>query len=126
MKYLDYFLIDNPNEFCSKGGHAAYGDAVSICRNSTDYGCQQKTEADDDYITASYSMAYHRVCIKSYECQENLESARYLGTRLIQLDVRIMFYPLLHDIEPCDTDYAFESKKYNRIHKQSIRQYDGQ
>ena len=91
MKYLDYFLIDNPNEFCAKGGHASFGDALNIVRAEDSHFTRAPTHRyknhmvnyDDtdgeDYIQASYFMAYHRVCIKSYECQENLEAARYLG-----------------------------------------------
>ena len=29
-------------------------------------------------------MAYHRVCIKSEECQENLEAARYLADNITE------------------------------------------
>ena len=61
LNYLDYFLKDNPDEFCSKGGHASYGDALNIERSS---------ETDKpEYVESSYFMAYHRVCIKSAECQ---------------------------------------------------------
>ena len=77
-RYLDFFLIDNPNEFCSKGGHASYGDALSIVRKET----SGNGTGPVDYIQATYFMAYHPVCAKSYECQQNLEAARYLGLSL--------------------------------------------
>ena len=77
-RYLDFFLIDNPNEFCSKGGHASYGDALSIVRKDT----TGNGTGPVDYIQATYFMAYHPVCAKSYECQQNLEAARYLGLSL--------------------------------------------
>ena len=89
MGYLDYFLKDNPDEFCSKGGHASYGDALNIERD---------IDNSVDYVESSYFMAYHRVCIKSAECQvskdlyltfywlfflkENLEAARYLADNI--------------------------------------------
>ena len=65
LNYLDYFLKDNPDEFCSKGGHASYGDALNIERNDQ----SDKPE----YVESSFFMAYHRVCIKSAECQVQLK-----------------------------------------------------
>lgn len=38
MKYLPWFLVDNPNMKCAKGGHAAYGTAVKLLRNKTTVG----------------------------------------------------------------------------------------
>lgn len=38
IKYLPWFLIDNPNMMCAKGGHAAYGTAVKLLRNKTAVG----------------------------------------------------------------------------------------
>ena len=60
LGYLDFFLKDNPDEFCSKGGHASYGDALNIERDTDD---------SVGFVESSYFMAYHRVCIKSAECQ---------------------------------------------------------
>lgn len=33
-------------------------------------------------IHATYYMAYHSVCIKSVECQENIEESRYLADNI--------------------------------------------
>ncbi|CAG5080501.1 Oidioi.mRNA.OKI2018_I69.PAR.g9618.t1.cds [Oikopleura dioica] len=68
--YLDYFLLDKPNEFCSKGGYASYSAAVNY------------TMADEvvyDSIAASAYMAYHPVCVDSVDCQANLEMGRELA-----------------------------------------------
>jgi Niemann-Pick C1 protein len=48
---LEYFLADNPNEFCSKGGHASYGDAINYTMDAQDIEFEE--------IKASYYMAYH-------------------------------------------------------------------
>ena len=61
--------MDNPNEFCSKGGHAAYGNAVHRV---------------GEQIDASMYMAYHSICIKSEDCQRNLEEARILADNITQ------------------------------------------
>ena len=72
---LNYWLKDNPNEICSKGGHAAYGNAV-----------HQVTIPGENsaYIDASMYMAYHSICIKSEDCQRNLEEARVLADNITQ------------------------------------------
>jgi predicted RND superfamily exporter protein len=71
--YLDYFLSDKPNEFCSKGGYASYSAAVNY------------TMADEivyDSIQASAFMAYHPVCVDSVDCQANLEMGRELADNI--------------------------------------------
>ncbi|CBY14228.1 unnamed protein product [Oikopleura dioica] len=71
--YLDYFLYDKPNEFCSKGGYASYSAAVNY------------TMADEivyDSIQASAFMAYHPVCVDSVDCQANLEMGRELADNI--------------------------------------------
>jgi Niemann-Pick C1 protein len=45
VHYLSFFLRDNPNEDCPKGGHAAYGQAVE----------------QDSIAGASYFMTYHSI-----------------------------------------------------------------
>ncbi|KAF6030906.1 NPC1 [Bugula neritina] len=52
-EYLDWYLHDNPTAACSKGGHAAYGDAVKLS------GSGSETK-----VGASYYMTYHTVLQK--------------------------------------------------------------
>lgn len=66
---ISSWLIDNPNEICSKGGHAAYGNSVY---------------REEDDIMASQFMAYHSICIKSEDCQRNLEAARVLANNITE------------------------------------------
>ncbi|PAA67812.1 hypothetical protein BOX15_Mlig006344g2 [Macrostomum lignano] len=54
--YLDFFLRDNPGVACAKGGHAAYANAVSLERQSSQPG-SSKVSA----VSASHFMAYHSV-----------------------------------------------------------------
>lgn len=49
--YLPFFLKDNPNEDCPKGGHAAYGNGVELVGGKV--------------AGASYFMTYHSVLKRS-------------------------------------------------------------
>lgn len=78
-KYLPFFLQDNPDEECAKGGHAAYGNAVNI-----------KTQ--DRAIDSSYFMAYHTILKSSSDYYEALRSARKIShniTQMIQANLRL-------------------------------------
>lgn len=47
-KYLPWYLKDNPNDVCTKGGHAAYGSAVKL-----------NTDPKKLIVNSSYFMTYH-------------------------------------------------------------------
>ena len=57
-----------------KGGHASYGDALNYTAAGSEY----------ESIKASYFMAYHSVCIKSVECQENIEMSRLVADNITE------------------------------------------
>lgn len=63
VHYLQFFLQDNPNMLCAKGGHAAYGTAVELLHNNTEIG-------------ATYFMTYHTVLKTSADYIGALKSAR--------------------------------------------------
>jgi len=66
--FVILFFSDNPNEFCSKGGHASYGDAINYTMTFNE--TLNSTGNEYDQIDATYYMAYHSVCITSVACQE--------------------------------------------------------
>ncbi|XP_077969319.1 NPC1-like intracellular cholesterol transporter 1 [Styela clava] len=72
MNYLPWFLKDNPGVECNKGGHAAYGNAVSLGEN----------EDGASVVAGSYFFTYHSICIKSTECTDNLKRARELADNI--------------------------------------------
>lgn len=77
-KYLSYFLQDNPNDNCAKGGHAAYSNALDV------------KEKD---VIASNFMSYHTILKKSSDFTEALKAARKLSkemTETIQNEMRGM------------------------------------
>jgi Niemann-Pick C1 protein len=77
-KYVPYFLLDNPDEECAKGGHAAYNQAVNLYENHK--------------IGASYFMTYHTILKTSEDYYEALKSARKISaniTRTVQASLRL-------------------------------------
>ncbi|XP_076800191.1 NPC1-like intracellular cholesterol transporter 1 [Clavelina lepadiformis] len=93
MKYLPWFLIDNPGLECNKGGHSAYGNAVNITSNYTGSGY--------DVVQSSYFMSYHSVCIKSVDCTENLIKARELADNITKT---------LRAANPANNTYILENE----------------
>lgn len=80
--YLPFFLQDNPDPECAKGGHAAYSSAVNYKEMAS-----HKTE-----VGASYFMAYHTILKTSADYYEALRSARKVSkniTQMIQANLRL-------------------------------------
>lgn len=78
-QYLPFFLQDNPDEQCAKGGHAAYGNAVNV-------------RTQDRTVDSSYFMAYHTILKSSADYYEALRSARKIShniTQMIQANLRL-------------------------------------
>lgn len=68
-KYVSYFLNDNPDSSCAKGGHAAYSAAVNLNKQN---------------VGASYFMTYHTILKTSYDYYESLRSARKISANITQ------------------------------------------
>ncbi|GFR76672.1 niemann-Pick C1 protein, partial [Elysia marginata] len=68
-KYAPWFLKDNPNINCAKGGHAAYGPGVELV-NTTQKG---------ERVGATYFMTYHTILKDSHDFIEALKSARRIS-----------------------------------------------
>ncbi|XP_065167705.1 NPC intracellular cholesterol transporter 1 homolog 1b-like [Atheta coriaria] len=73
-KHLPYFLNDNPDTNCGKGGHPAYGDALNVHVNETGHVT----------IEASYLMSYHSVLKGSKDYYEALKFARKIADNLTE------------------------------------------
>ncbi|KAG5682988.1 hypothetical protein PVAND_012302 [Polypedilum vanderplanki] len=83
-KYVSFFLNDNPDETCAKGGHAAYYSAVNLLEN--------KTQA----VGASYFMTYHTILKTSSDYFEALRAARKVSaniTKTIHASMRLSGRP---------------------------------
>jgi Niemann-Pick C1 protein len=81
--FISFFLQDNPDADCAKGGHAAYSSGVNLrpIQNSVD---------------ASYFMTYHTILKSSEDYYEALRSARKISaniTRTIQASMRLADKP---------------------------------
>lgn len=80
--YLPFFLQDNPDEECAKGGHAAYSNAVN-------YRTPKPNHTD---VQASYFMSYHTILKSSSDYYEALRAARKVShniTQMIQANLRL-------------------------------------
>ncbi|XP_022904065.2 NPC intracellular cholesterol transporter 1 homolog 1b-like [Onthophagus taurus] len=71
-KYLNYFLNDNPDDMCSKAGHASYYDGINYITD----------ENDNSYILQSHVMSYHTVLNTSKDYYEALRYARIIADNL--------------------------------------------
>ncbi|XP_070533114.1 NPC intracellular cholesterol transporter 1-like [Ptychodera flava] len=69
-KYLPYFLEDNPGTECAKGGHAAYGSAVTF---------------EDGRVGATYFMTYHTTLKTSSDFIESLKHARNISANITSM-----------------------------------------
>eukprot|EP00116_Pleurobrachia_bachei_P003400 sb/3463662/ len=84
-KYLSWFLHDNPDlDSCTKGGHAAYGNAVNYTTNSTTGAVSQ--------FTASLFMSYHTTCRNSSDFISAYNQARNLSNLMME-NVNATIYP---------------------------------
>ncbi|KAK7485656.1 hypothetical protein BaRGS_00023105, partial [Batillaria attramentaria] len=69
MKYLPWFLKDNPGLKCAKGGHAAYASAVQVKKNGSDVG-------------ATYFMTYHSILKTSADYINAIKEARRISKNI--------------------------------------------
>ncbi|EFN66499.1 Niemann-Pick C1 protein [Camponotus floridanus] len=75
-KYVSFFLQDNPDETCAKGGHAAYGHGVNYM---TDPNTGMST------VGASYFMAYHTILKTSADYYESMRAARVVAANITDM-----------------------------------------
>ena len=86
---FEWYLLDNPTlDFCTKGGHAAYGNAI----NFTSVTTNKTVGATSTNIHASYFMTYHTTCRNSSDFIKAYERARNL-TEMIKEQVGANVYP---------------------------------
>ncbi|XP_055955668.1 NPC intracellular cholesterol transporter 1 [Patella vulgata] len=69
MKYLPWYLKDNPELKCAKGGHAAYGNAVQL-------------KDGNQSIGATYFMTYHSILKTSKDYIDALKNAREISENI--------------------------------------------
>jgi Niemann-Pick C1 protein len=85
-KFIKFFLDDNPTAICAKAGHAAYGPAVNLKRQSSVL----------NQVESSYFMTYHTILKSSEDYYEALRSARKISaniTRTIHASMRLASRP---------------------------------
>ncbi|GAV02187.1 hypothetical protein RvY_12783 [Ramazzottius varieornatus] len=87
MKYLPFFLSDNPTVACPKGGHARYGSAVELVSHN---GSQPT-------VGASHFATYHTVLKKSAEYTTALKEAHAIADNITaMLGVKVFPYSVFY------------------------------
>ncbi|XP_015181886.1 PREDICTED: Niemann-Pick C1 protein isoform X2 [Polistes dominula] len=76
QRYISFFLEDNADESCAKGGHAAYGHGVNYV---TDPSTGLST------VGASYFMAYHTLLKSSADYYESMRAARLVSANITNM-----------------------------------------
>lgn len=70
-RFLPFFLKDNPNEKCAKGGHAAHGNAVKLSEDQTS-------------VKTSLIMGYHSLLISSDDFIDAMQQAYTITDNITQ------------------------------------------
>lgn len=91
MHYLPWFLKDNPEITCAKGGHAAYAAGVELLDNNT-------------HIGATYFMTYHTILKTSADFIAALEHAREISLNISKTLKANHISDNMHDVYPFDQE----------------------
>ncbi|XP_015594576.1 NPC intracellular cholesterol transporter 1 isoform X2 [Cephus cinctus] len=75
-RYVSFFLEDNPDDKCAKGGHASYSSGVNYWENP-------KTHVSR--VGASYFMAYHTILKSSADYYEAMRAARRVSANITEM-----------------------------------------
>ncbi|KAK2584243.1 hypothetical protein KPH14_006655 [Odynerus spinipes] len=100
-KYVSFFLEDNPDVSCAKGGHAAYGHAVN-------YVTDRNTGLSK--VGASYFMAYHTILKSSADYYESMRAARLVSaniTNMINENLKVLGENRTVEVFPYSVFYVF-------------------
>ncbi|XP_073981176.1 NPC intracellular cholesterol transporter 1 homolog 1b-like [Rhodnius prolixus] len=73
--FLPFFIQDNPDPFCAKAGHAAYGQSLK-------YVLDEKAEP---FVTDSYFMAYHTTLKTSKDFYSAMNMARIIANNITNM-----------------------------------------
>lgn len=73
-KYVSFFLLDNPDDTCPKGGHAAYSYGVNISPIP-----KSKHSAN---VGSSYFMTYHTILKTSFDYYQSMRRARFVAQNI--------------------------------------------
>ncbi|CAF3696663.1 unnamed protein product [Rotaria sp. Silwood1] len=88
QEYLPFFLKDNPNIKCAKGGHAAHGSSVNLYRNQS--------------IETSLIMGYHSLLISSNDFIDAMQQAYSLTSNITNIlknsgyDIEVFPYSIFY------------------------------
>jgi len=78
-RYVPFFLSDNPDGECAKGGHAGYGPGVNYLPMSAPIDSPPLFK-----VGANYFMAYHTILKTSEDYYEAMRAARKIAANITE------------------------------------------
>ncbi|XP_071955334.1 NPC intracellular cholesterol transporter 1-like [Antedon mediterranea] len=103
-KFLPFFLKDNPTVKCSKGGHAAYGAAVT-------FDNKEKTK-----VGATYFMTYHSILKTSSDYISALRNAREVADNITKMMNHTNDDGTYFDVYPYSVIYVYYEQYLTMVH----------
>ncbi|KAK0092687.1 hypothetical protein PV326_000847, partial [Microctonus aethiopoides] len=100
-KYVSFFLNDNPDETCAKGGHAAYKQGVNYITNPAN---------NLSTVGASYFMSYHSILKSSADYYESMREARKVSaniTAMLNENLKLNNQNTTAEVFPYSVFYVF-------------------
>ncbi|XP_074041077.1 NPC intracellular cholesterol transporter 1 isoform X2 [Leptinotarsa decemlineata] len=87
-RYVSFFLRDNPDDTCPKGGHAAYSQGVTFDINYT---------TNLSKVQATYFRAFHDVTRTSVDFYESMRAARKIAANITKtVGVEVFPYSIFY------------------------------
>jgi len=100
-KFLPWYLKDNPNDVCPKGGHPAYGSAVNLNQPADPYYNQY-------IVNSSYFMTYHTQASTPEEFTNCFKQGNKIAKKISDA--------IGHDVFPYSVFYVFYEQYLNIVH----------
>lgn len=98
---MSFFLQDNPDPSCAKGGRAAYGQGVR-------YVTDPRTKLSN--VSSSSFLAYHTILKTSYDYYESMRQARIISanlTSMLNTNLKSWGYETEVEVFPYSVFYVF-------------------
>ncbi|XP_033109697.1 NPC intracellular cholesterol transporter 1-like [Anneissia japonica] len=104
VEFLPFFLEDNPTVKCSKGGHAAYGAAVTF------------DDANKTEVGATYFMTYHSILKTSADYIAALRQAREVAENITTMMNHTNADGSYFDVYPYSIIYVYYEQYLTMVH----------
>jgi Niemann-Pick C1 protein len=100
LKYIDYFLKQNPSESCVKAGHAMYGNAVKLIN-------EKNNNKKVINIGPTHFMSYHTVLSTSTDFVNAMISANQIADKITKILNENNTSDMKYEVFPYSIFYVF-------------------